>query len=191
MENAISYAGLDVHKSEIVVALYRPDKKAAVEWRLGTDARSVKRLAQRLLEESAGRLVCVYEAGPTGFVLQRQLTGYGVKCEVAAPSLVPVKPGQHIRTDRRDARKLGHYLRSGDLTFVRPPNEAEEAAREPRVVYESEEGLRVGSHVRHGTFGVGTIKQVEGAGEKQKVTVVFRSVGAKKLLLKFAGLEPV
>jgi len=58
-----------------------------------------------------------------------------------------------------------------------------------RVVYD-EDGLRVGSRVRHGTFGVGTIKRVEGAGERQKVTVLFRSVGAKKLLLKFAGLEP-
>src|SRR5215470_7847010 len=58
-----------------------------------------------------------------------------------------------------------------------------------RVVYD-EDGLRIGSRVRHGVFGVGTIKRLEGAGEQQKVTVVFRSVGAKKLLLKFAGLEP-
>jgi transposase len=130
MENGISYVGLDVHKSEIVVALYKAGEETPKEWRLGTDARSVKRLAQRLLEESAGRVECVYEAGPTGFVLQRQMTGLGVKCEVAAPSLVPVKPGQHIRTDRRDARKLGRYLRSGDLTMVRAPSEAEEAARE-------------------------------------------------------------
>jgi transposase len=130
MENGISYAGLDVHKSEIVVALYKPGEPTAKEWKLGTDARSVKRLAHRLLAESGGRVECVYEAGPTGYALQRQMAGYGVKCEVAAPSLVPVKPGQHIRTDRRDARKLGRYLRSGDLTFVRVPNEAEEAARE-------------------------------------------------------------
>ncbi len=58
-----------------------------------------------------------------------------------------------------------------------------------RVVYD-EDGLRIGSRVRHGTFGVGTVKGLEGAGEQQKVTVVFQSVGAKKLLLKFAGLEP-
>ena len=58
-----------------------------------------------------------------------------------------------------------------------------------RVVYD-EDGLRIGSRVRHDTFGVGTIKRLEGAGEQQKVTVEFRSVGAKKLLLKFAGLEP-
>ena len=57
------------------------------------------------------------------------------------------------------------------------------------MVYD-EDALRVGSRVRHGTFGVGTVKGLEGAGEQQKVTVVFASVGAKKLLLKFAGLEP-
>ena len=64
-----------------------------------------------------------------------------------------------------------------------------EDGEQVRVVYD-EDGLRVGSKVRHGTFGVGTVKGLEGAGEQQKVTVVFRSVGAKKLLLKFAGLEP-
>ena len=58
-----------------------------------------------------------------------------------------------------------------------------------RVVYD-EDGLRIGSRVRHGTFGLGTIKRLEGAGDQQKVTVLFHSVGAKKLLLKFAGLEP-
>ena len=130
MENAISYAGLDVHKVEIVVALYRPGATDPIEWRVGTDDRSVKRLARRLLEESGGRVECVYEAGPTGFVLQRQLGACGVRCEVAAPSLVPVKPGEQVRTDRRDARKLGRYLRSGELTMVRAPSEAEEAARE-------------------------------------------------------------
>ena len=58
-----------------------------------------------------------------------------------------------------------------------------------RIVYD-EDGLRIGSRVRHGTFGLGTVKGLEGAGEQQKVTVIFQSVGAKKLLLKFAGLEP-
>ncbi len=59
-----------------------------------------------------------------------------------------------------------------------------------RVVYDADDGLRIGSRVRHGSFGVGTIKRLEGAGEQQKVIVAFRSVGVKKLLLKFAGLEP-
>jgi DNA helicase-2/ATP-dependent DNA helicase PcrA len=59
-----------------------------------------------------------------------------------------------------------------------------------RVVYDADDGLRTGSRVRHATFGVGIVERLEGAGEQQKVTVVFRSIGAKKLLLKFAGLEP-
>jgi DNA helicase-2/ATP-dependent DNA helicase PcrA len=65
----------------------------------------------------------------------------------------------------------------------------EDGGEQVRVVYDLD-GLRIGSRVRHGTFGVGTIKGLEGAGEQQKVTVVFQSVGAKKLLLRFAGLEP-
>jgi DNA helicase-2/ATP-dependent DNA helicase PcrA len=60
-----------------------------------------------------------------------------------------------------------------------------------RVVYDGDDALRIGSRVRHGTFGVGTIKLLEGSGEQQKVTVLFHSVGAKKLVLKHAGLEPV
>jgi DNA helicase-2/ATP-dependent DNA helicase PcrA len=77
-------------------------------------------------------------------------------------------------------------------TSPRRPLEAEwdEDTERVRVVYDSEEGLRIGSRVRHGTFGVGTIKGMEGAGEARKVTVLFRSVGAKKLLLRSAGLEP-
>jgi DNA helicase-2/ATP-dependent DNA helicase PcrA len=72
------------------------------------------------------------------------------------------------------------------------PLEAEwdEDTEQVRIVYDTEEGLRIGSQVRHGTFGVGTIKRMEGAGEAKKVTVLFRSVGAKKLLLRSAGLEP-
>ena len=59
-----------------------------------------------------------------------------------------------------------------------------------RVVYDTDDTLRVGSRVRHATFGVGTVQRVEGSGERQKATVLFRSVGSKKLVLKFAGLEP-
>jgi transposase len=73
--------------------------------------------------------VC-YEAGPTGFGLCRRLRKAGVDCIVVAPSLVPGKPGDRVKTDRRDARKLAHFLRSGDLTEVRIPDEAVEAIRD-------------------------------------------------------------
>ena len=64
------------------------------------------------------------------------------------------------------------------------------APREVRVEYDNEDGLRVGARVKHATFGVGTVQRLEGAGEGQKATVLFGSVGRKKLILKFAGLEP-
>ena len=67
---------------------------------------------------------------------------------------------------------------------------ADEAERGIHVVYEAEDGLRIGARVRHATFGVGTVQQLEGRGEQRKATVLFRSVGRKRLVLKFAGLEP-
>jgi transposase len=75
-------------------------------------------------------LQACYEAGPTGYVLYWQLTSLGVKCEVVAPTLVPVKPGERVKTDRRDARKLAQSYRSGDLTAVWVPDEAHEALRD-------------------------------------------------------------
>jgi transposase len=72
----------------------------------------------------------VYEAGPCGYTLMRQLESQRVRCSIAAPSMIPKRSGERVKTDRRDARKLGRYLRSGDLSLVRPPSEEEEAARE-------------------------------------------------------------
>ena len=75
-------------------------------------------------------MVCCYEAGPTGFALQRQLQAKGVDCRVIAPSLIPRKPGERVKTDRRDARKLAQLLRAGLLTEVHQPSEAQEAVRD-------------------------------------------------------------
>ena len=72
--------------------------------------------------------VC-YEAGPTDYGLSRQLEKAGVSCVVVAPSLIPKKSGDRVKTDKRDAVKLAHYLRSGDLTSVRVPDESTEALR--------------------------------------------------------------
>ena len=74
--------------------------------------------------------MCAYEAGACGYALQRQLEGLGIPCQVVAPSLVPRKPGERIKTDRRDARKLAEYLAGGHLTPVHPPTPAQEAARD-------------------------------------------------------------
>jgi transposase len=74
--------------------------------------------------------MCVYEAGPCGYELQRRLESEGLSTQVIAPTLIPRKPGERIKTDRRDARKLAEFSRAGTLTEVRPPSEREEAVRD-------------------------------------------------------------
>jgi transposase len=79
---------------------------------------------------SAEQLRVCYEAGPTGYVLYWQLVALGMKCDVVAPTLVPVKSGDRVKTDRRDAEKLARSHRAGDLTPVWVPDEAHEALRD-------------------------------------------------------------
>jgi transposase len=120
---------LDVHKESIFVAMLRPGQPVR-EWQQGHDAAAVRRWLRKLTREAAGPLACCYEAGPCGYGLQRQLTAAGIACDVVAPSLIPLKPGERIKTDRRDAKKLAELLRAGLLTAVAPPTEDEEAVRE-------------------------------------------------------------
>ena len=105
MQDASTFVGLDVHKNTIAVALLRPGQPP-LEWSLANETAAICRLIRKLEREAVGALRCCYEAGPTGFVLQRQLNKAGIDCRVVAPSLIPVKPGARIKTDRRDALKL-------------------------------------------------------------------------------------
>ena len=89
---------------------------------------SIRKLVKKL--GPAEQLRVCYEAGPTGYVLYWQLTALGVKCEVVAPTLVPVKAGDRVKTDRRDALKLARSYRAGDLTPVWVPEPAHEALRD-------------------------------------------------------------
>lgn len=131
MVEATTHVGLDVHKQSISVALLLPGSMKAVQWEMRNEAGEVRRLVRRLRRDAGGGTVlCAYEAGPCGYVLQRQLASAGVACQVVAASLIPRKPGDRIKTDRRDARKLAELLRAGLLTEVRPPSEAEEALRD-------------------------------------------------------------
>ena len=122
--------GLDVHKRSIAVAVRRPGIEGIEEEQLPHERSAVASWARRWKRQSGGRLVCAYEAGACGYALQRQLESLGIACQVVAPSLVPRRPGERIKTDRRDARKLAEYLQAGHLTAVRPPTPAEEAARD-------------------------------------------------------------
>jgi len=130
MGDVSTFVGLDVHKNTITIALLRPGQDAPLEWSIVNETGAICRLSRKLGRQSEGRLRCCYEAGPTGYVLQRQLTRAGIDCRVVAPSLIPVKPGSAIKTDRRDARKLAELLRAGLLTEVTPPREDEEAVRD-------------------------------------------------------------
>ena len=125
----ITYIGLDVHKRSIAVAV-RQGGVLVHEEQLPNEPGAVTRWAGRWKRRSKGHVKCAYEAGACGYALQRQLAKLGIPCEVVAPSLVPRKPGDRIKTDRRDARKLAEYLEGGHLTPVHPPSPAQEAARD-------------------------------------------------------------
>jgi transposase len=130
MSNSLVYVGLDVHKDSITIAVAREGQAPAEIWKTISNDGVRLRKALRLLVESDQFLRVCYEAGPTGFGLCRRLREAGIDCIVVAPSLVPGKPGDRVKTDRRDARKLAHFLRSGDLTAVHVPTEAVEAIRD-------------------------------------------------------------
>ena len=131
MSEDITWVGMDTHKATIVVAARVPGRGALLEWTVVNEAQAIKRFAKKLLRLAPGEVRCCYEAGPCGFVLKRQLEAAGpIVCEVIAPSLIPRKPGDHIKTDKRDARKLLEYFAAGLLTEVCPPTEAEENVRD-------------------------------------------------------------
>src|SRR5258708_30896078 len=125
----VRFVGLDVHKESIAIAVADGDGNAPEN--VATIPNDTALVLKRLKKLGAGAtLRCCYEAGPTGFVLQRALAAADVECVVIAPSLVPQKAGDRVKTDRRDAVKLARFLRSGDLTEVYVPEAATEAMRD-------------------------------------------------------------
>ena len=130
MHDSTTYVALDAHKKEHKVAMLLPQVDTPQEWKVVNTAADVRKMVRRIRRKAPGPVVICYEAGVCGFALQRQIQAEGVTCMVIAPSLVPVKPGQRIKTDRRDARKLVSYLRAGMLTEVYPPDEEAESARD-------------------------------------------------------------
>lgn len=119
--NNVTFVGLDVHKESISGAVLRPGAKVPEEFQLKHTVAGLRRLAKRLLSAASGPVVCAYEAGSVGYAPQRELRRLGVDCQVIAPSLVPIRPGDRLQTDRRDACKLAGLLRAGELVEVSPP----------------------------------------------------------------------
>ena len=157
MKDSIDWVGLDVHADRVVGAAFESGRgDVAEQWEVVPDARGLGRLAKRL--RAYGEQVhCVYEAGPCGYELARYLRQQGIHCEVTAPALIPKKPGDRVKTDHRDAVKLGRLYRSGDLTMITIPDQQQEALRDLLRAGEdaSEDLLRVRNRLskfllRHG-----------------------------------------
>ena len=125
------YVGLDVHKDSIAVAYAPEDRGADVVplGAIGTRQCDIDKLIRKLQSKGA-TLVFVYEAGPCGYWLYRYLTRKGLACHVVAPSLIPRKPGDRVKTDRRDAVMLARLMRSGDLSSIYVPGIEDEALRD-------------------------------------------------------------
>jgi len=128
MREKLRFLGLDVHAETIAVAVAEPDGEVRSLGTIANREDSIRKFIKKL--GSPEQLRACYEAGPTGFVLYWQLTQLGVDCVVVAPSLVPKKPGDRVKTDRRDALKLARSHRSDDLTAVWVPDEGSEALRD-------------------------------------------------------------
>jgi len=124
----VRFVGLDVHAETMAVAVAESGGEVRSLGVIPNRTEAVRRLIGKLGKPEQLR-VC-YEAGPTGYVLYWQLSELGVRCEVVAPTLVPVKAGDRVKTDRRDAQKLARSYRAGDLTAVWVPDAAHEALRD-------------------------------------------------------------
>jgi transposase len=131
MEKPITYIGLDVHKETIAVALAEAGKRGEIREYgvIANTPTALKALASKLAKSGSALCFC-YEAGPCGYGIQRQLSAAGHECAVVAPSLIPRKPGDRIKTDRRDAANLARLHRAGELTPVWVPDPAHEAVRD-------------------------------------------------------------
>lgn len=131
MDKAITYVGLDVHKDTIAVALAEAGMGSDVReyGKIANTPAALNMLAAKLAHGGRDLRFC-YEAGPCGYGIHRQLSAAGYGCVVVAPSLIPRKPGERIKTDRRDAINLAKLHRAGELTAVWVPDQAHEAIRD-------------------------------------------------------------
>ena len=121
--------GLDVHKEAIVAAVLPPDSdRVALTTKFENTPAALKTFVERL--RSRGSLTFIYEAGPCGYQVHRDLTAQGQECVVIAPGLIPKMPGDKVKTDRRDAEKLAQLHRAGQLTAVNVPTREDEADRD-------------------------------------------------------------
>ena len=131
MGKNILYVGLDVHKNTIDVAMADGQDQNQVRsyGKINNTPDALEKLLKKL-QSGKSELSVVYEAGPCGYQIHRHLTSKGISCSVAAPSLIPRRSGNRIKTDRRDAINLARLFRAGELTCIYIPTREDEAMRD-------------------------------------------------------------
>jgi transposase len=163
MNNRSIFVGLDVHKDSISVATAELHKEPRPYGIIPNSPQAIFKMVRKL--GPSKRLKVCYEAGPCGYVIYRQLSKLGIECVVAAPSMIPKKPGDRVKTDRRDATNLARLLRSNDLTPVWVPDEDHEALRDLSRAVEAAQGdlMRARHRIRKLLLRQG-IRKPEGMG---------------------------
>jgi len=158
VKNSITYVAMDTHKKDHQVAVHFPEHEEILQFTIKNTARDITKMVKKILKQAPGDVQFCYEAGVCGFVLKRRIEAHdGCSCAVIAPSLIPRKPGERVKTDRRDALKLLSLFKAGLLTEVQAPNPQQEAARElTRCRQAAQEDLKRARHhllkllTRHG-----------------------------------------
>jgi transposase len=130
-DNSVVYVGVDAAKAKLAVALAEGGRNGDVHYlgEIDNTPAAIERLVRKLERKYAQVHAC-YEAGPTGYALHRQIRALGHTCDVIAPSLVPTRPGDRVKTNRRDAVTLARLLRAGELTTIWVPDAIHEAVRD-------------------------------------------------------------
>ena len=147
MKNSITYVAMDTHKKEHSVALHYPEHEQVFRFTVRNNVREIKKMVNKIKKQAPADIKFCYEAGVCGFTLKRRIEALGCDCMVIAPSLTPVKPGDRVKTDRRDALKLLMMFKAGLLTEVHAPSLEQESARElTRCRQTAQENLK---RIRH------------------------------------------
>ena len=130
MRTNITHVAMDTHKKEHAVAVVYADTGELVVFTVRNTVKDITKMVKKIQRQAPDEVHFCYQAGVCGFMLKRRIEALGSGCMVIAPSLVPTKSGDRIKTDRRDAKKLLGQFLAGELTEVHAPSLAQEAARE-------------------------------------------------------------
>ena len=123
------FVGMDVHKESIELTLAEPSGEVRRLGQIGGDRGSLLKMVRKQ-QSKAGELVFIYEAGPCGFWIYRELRPLGQACMVVSPALIPRRAGDHVKTDRRDSERLASLARAGELEGIHVPDIRDEAIRD-------------------------------------------------------------